>query len=367
MRVNASWDQTNRRQRQSNIELLRIVAMLIIIGSHFSVHGGLKYSTSFLSVNRLWIQFLNMGGNIGVNVFILISGYFLINSSALRIEKVLKLWLQIFTYSFGFYLLFLLSGQEHFSFRGLFDNAFPITTSSQYWFACNYFVLYLLSPFLNRLALGLEQKTYKHLLLLLFTIWCVIPTFLIYSWRGNNLTWFTFLYLLAGYIRIYSAGENWKCSTDFWIVFVTVVITFLTVICLDAVAIRIPAVNGYTTYFYGKDRILILVISVFLLLGFLKLDVGSNRIINLLASTTFGVYLIHENRYFRDLLWNTVTRKASIGDKDWLLPYSLAVIILVFSACSLLEYFRFYGLENRYMKAVKRLSQKIEDAVDSKV
>ena len=71
--------QTSRiTKRQSNIELLRIVAMLLIIAHHFSLHGGFVFSTASITVNRLWIQFIQIGGEIGINVFVLISGYFLI-------------------------------------------------------------------------------------------------------------------------------------------------------------------------------------------------------------------------------------------------------------------------------------------------
>lgn len=62
--------QNKNSVRQSNIELLRIIAMVMIVGHHFAVHGwegGFPYPS--ISVNRLWIQFIQMGGKIGVNVF----------------------------------------------------------------------------------------------------------------------------------------------------------------------------------------------------------------------------------------------------------------------------------------------------------
>ncbi len=82
--------------RQSNIELLRIIAMLIIIAHHFAVHSGFEFSNDAVTVNRLWIQFIQIGGKTGVNVFVLISGYFLITSKTLKTSKAIKLWLQIF-------------------------------------------------------------------------------------------------------------------------------------------------------------------------------------------------------------------------------------------------------------------------------
>lgn len=99
--------------RQSNIELLRIVAMLMIIAHHFVVHGGFEFSTDTITANRLWVQFIQMGGKIGVNIFVLISGYFLISTPTVKLEKVLKLWIQIFTYSFLIFIIFVICGGEY--------------------------------------------------------------------------------------------------------------------------------------------------------------------------------------------------------------------------------------------------------------
>ena len=93
------------KQRQSNIELLRIIAMLMIIAHHFSVHGGFQYSTDDLTINYLWINFIAIGGKIGVNIFVLISGYFLINAVGFNVNKLVKLWIQIFSYSILFYII----------------------------------------------------------------------------------------------------------------------------------------------------------------------------------------------------------------------------------------------------------------------
>ena len=71
-----------KKERNSNFELLRIIAMLMIVFHHFSVHGGFNYELTDISFNRLWLYFISMGGKIGVDIFVLISGYFLITNKA---------------------------------------------------------------------------------------------------------------------------------------------------------------------------------------------------------------------------------------------------------------------------------------------
>ena len=68
---------TSRTQRQSNIELLRIFAILIIIAHHLARHSGFSFPGNALTINRLWIQFIWVGGKLGVNIFVLISGWFM--------------------------------------------------------------------------------------------------------------------------------------------------------------------------------------------------------------------------------------------------------------------------------------------------
>lgn len=66
-------------KRNSSIELLRIIAMVMIMFHHFAYYSGFEYNLSSISTPYLWYNFIIMGGKIGVNIFVLISGYFLID------------------------------------------------------------------------------------------------------------------------------------------------------------------------------------------------------------------------------------------------------------------------------------------------
>ena len=66
--------------RYSNIELLRIVSMFMIISQHFGMYSGFDFSESDSFLNYAWVRFLQFGGKIGVNIFVLIAGYFLVTS-----------------------------------------------------------------------------------------------------------------------------------------------------------------------------------------------------------------------------------------------------------------------------------------------
>lgn len=101
--------KNNYKNRSSNFEILRIIAMIMIVAHHFSVHGGFEMYISSLQLNTIFLQFLQFGGKIGVNIFVLISGYFLINTDNIKVKKIIKLWISNFLlfkyYLFSFYII----------------------------------------------------------------------------------------------------------------------------------------------------------------------------------------------------------------------------------------------------------------------
>lgn len=162
-------------ERQSNIELLRIIIMLMIVGCHFATHGGFQFNSQMVTIPRLWWNFLELGGNFGVDVFVLISGYFLIGSNKLHIKpiKIIKLWGQIVFYSIALFVVSICLNRDSFSVRGIINGIFPITFD-QWWFASTYFVMYLIHPYLNRMLHSLSKKEYQKLLIMLLGIWSII-------------------------------------------------------------------------------------------------------------------------------------------------------------------------------------------------
>ena len=89
-----------KNQRNSNLELLRIIAMVFIVSHHFAVHGFGDCNFVISNPNNYLIYFLSIFGKIGVDIFVLISAYFMVNSRfTLRKLLVLGGGLLLFTRS----------------------------------------------------------------------------------------------------------------------------------------------------------------------------------------------------------------------------------------------------------------------------
>lgn len=345
--------------RQSNIELLRIFAMVMIVAHHIGVHSNFDLTSGMPAVNRLWIQFIQMGGKIGVNVFVLISGYFLITAKSLKLSKVAKLWLQLGTYSVVMYLLFVLLGEESFSVWDFLGRFFPITNAS-WWFARTYFILFILSPFLNTGLNAMGQKAHLRLLLVLTVLWSLIPTFLSDAMESNSLLWFIYLYALAGYIRLYVDIKGVKAKTWFIAAGAITAFTYLLAVVLDWFGVA-SVFDPYSfSYFFEMQKIHILLLSVTIFMAFLAKDMGRHPVINILSSATFGVYLLHDYGDMRAALWQRLFENESYAESWLLIPYTLLQLVVVFAVCAVIELLRIYLLEKRYMKHMDLLMEKIK-------
>ena len=360
--------------RNSSFELLRIIAMFSIVICHFATHGGFHFDSQELSASRFWWYFIEMGGNFGVNVFVLISGYFLIrtNSGLLDIKRILRFWGQVFFYSVVVYTVFGIAGVSEFSLKSFVQALLPII-HGRYWFASTYFVLFLLHPFLDIFLNKLDRKTYQKLLILLITIWCLIPTFTLSSFQSNNLLWFITLYCVAGYIRLY--GLNLKFSTKHYVLLWLglSILRYSSAVALIILGTKFSVFTENTLLFYETQSVLTFLNALFLFLAFKNINIGSHKWINIIASATFGVYLIHDNSIVRSFLWGTVFKNSDYQDSVLLIPYSIAAALLVFAVCTLIDLLRQVSVEKVFlmiinnktpniMKALKKVFNSLENS-----
>lgn len=148
--------------RESNIELLRIVCMMIV-GAHFVYYGGALSGTR--GANQVLSSFLAIGGKVGFDCFIVVSAWFLVNSS-FKIERFLKVWGQVLFYNVLFILpvmMKILSGGTDIGIRESFAAFFPIMGSS-HGYACVYLLWYLLLPIMQILQKHCTDKQLLYML-----------------------------------------------------------------------------------------------------------------------------------------------------------------------------------------------------------
>lgn len=144
--------------RNANIELLRIVSMVLIVLFHFSVHGTWPEGGPLASDTA--VEMLSFGGKLGVNCFVLITGYFMVHGH-LKVQSLLRVMLQTWFYSFAILAISAIAQPDLVTPERLREAVTPIT-SGEYWFITCYLALMVASPFLNVLYRNLSIARREH-------------------------------------------------------------------------------------------------------------------------------------------------------------------------------------------------------------
>ena len=346
--------QIQKPPRNSAIELLRILAMGMIVLSHICCHSGFDSTYSLLSVNRLFVQFGYLG-NLGVAVFLMISGYF---QSPFQTRTLSRLLAQVWFYSIGLFLVCRFGFGYGYSSDMLWQVFLP-TVYNEYWFFTAYMVLYLLSPFLNTMLRSLSRGQHRTMLAVMAFLWVMIPTLTKQHLYGAELAQFLLYYCLGAYLRRYpdnrfqKKGLRWAAAVGAF-----AVLYGLTVV-LGYCERFTPEAFGTSQRFYDRNGlpVLIAALGLFTLAAYGK--PFANSFVNAVGGCTFGVYLIHDNPVVRELLWKHWLHWGDYFTSGSFIPRLMGSVILVYAACTAIEWLR--------QKTVAKPMEKAIDAVLSRL
>lgn len=324
------------KERQSNIELLRIVSMWMILILHCFGQGRILANLVPGTISFIMVWSLEAICYISVNLFALISGYFLIHSR-FRPEKLISLWAQVFFWSAVISLLSLLLGWSHFSASFTMFTVFPIIMRP-WWYATCYFGLYILSPALRKGLLALSQRQHALLILAGAFLFC-LPYDSFNLLGGYSLLWLVYLFCVAAYIRRY--GLFSEVSS----------VRLLCIFCIAIVAMVLFRImvqtnspdSGFAGLLYQYNSWPCLMASLAVFVVALRIPIPHSRVINMFGSATFGVFLIHFHFAIRDSLWIYLGSQAVFTDASLgllsvhLIAFALLSTLIVYICCTLLE------------------------------
>ncbi len=304
--------------RESNIELFRIVLMLMIITHHYVVNSGIVFfdqidkigsiSKDFF-INTIIAQLTGWGGKAGINGFILITGYFMYNKD-IRIRKWLNLLFEVLFYDLlinGLFLLFgyLPAGKTEIIKDMLSLNILTGFSIGDDNFISFYLLLYLLIPFINQMIDGLSKRMHFRLLIILFAFFSGVTTlsFGIIN-TCSPLGCYITIYLLGAYCGKYGVKHDSLIFGLFGTVFSFILLVGY-ILLSDYLRIFFGLATGGGYYLVdGICKPLAVTIAFFLFICFKNIKICNCKLINRIASTTLGVLCIHANgATMRNFLW----------------------------------------------------------------
>ena len=275
------------KERDSNIELLRIIATLFILILHCNgwflrEWGGItswNTGNTMVAACRILIQNVTL---LGVDVFILISGFYGMRP---KLKSMVNLFTLLLFFYVGCYLWNCGIGNETFSAAGLFGNI--LAFSRRNWFINSYLFLMLLSPLINSFIDSVETKKIG-----IYTIlYCVITLYFGY-YRGNEYWYYNEAYSVTMMVGVYLVGRYLYKIIDKFneIKYRYLVFSFVGIIGLMSI-IRVLSSNEETWLHYGSPITMSAAVLLFML--FYRIPKFQSKSINLIASSCLAAFILH--------------------------------------------------------------------------
>ncbi len=363
----------NNKTRSSNIELLRIVAMLMIIAYHIILHCVNVQLVNVTSIEKLqngWfnqpiffkqlmaLEMMMPFGLVGNAIFILISGYFLIDREIDMLKISKKLLSQLL---FAATALVLASALfiRNYANTDVSENLFSYIRIQYFnkmsWFVGYYFIIMLVAfCFLNRFIATLDRKKY---LGFLFTILAISQL----SWSGSLLDDLAkglrtvvigvFLYSLGGYIKKYNPFEKVRG----YVIFLVIILINI----LIGISYHNIVMGKIQAYYYNQTvqsvpateftqsiprfdnySIVVVILGICIFELFRRINLPSLKILNGIAKATFMIYLIHDNG-FAYSLWETQDWITLLYEDFWGFMAKLGIWTLGVFVTGLVAYYLF--------------------------
>lgn len=360
-------------KKQTNFEMLRILSMLFIITLHILTHTEVLNNCENLTTKYYILWIINSIALTGINIYVLISGYFLIESK-FKISKVIKIWSEVLFYSVSIYIALNLFGIIEFNIKEAIRAFMPIL-SKQYWFATVYILMYILSPYMNKLLNNMSKKENKIFMILIVILCCIINVIANpltggqVKILGGNIITFLMLYIIAANIRKYDYKIDTRKGILLFIVTIACICLskFIPIYLYENV-IQNGLLKKIAILMYNYSSIGYVVASVLILLIFKNINIKNknvNKLILTFSGLTFGIYLIHDNNFIRLILWKNIFEDLKFQNLTTILFVVLIVVPIIFIVSASIEYLRVKLFEKlNFKRVIENLSNKIEKIIE---
>ncbi|AMB99865.1 hypothetical protein AWM75_07750 [Aerococcus urinaehominis] len=353
------------KERQTNFEAIRLVAMVMVVALHYfnGSLGGALSQTTVGSANYYLTYLGESLAIIGVNLFVLLTAYFMAGKTSIQLIKPLRVLALSLFYAITIYAVAVATGLYPHRADYLNQALMPHLYGEQ-WFVRCYLLLYLLVPFINRLLNGLRKSAYHKLL----TIWLLaFPVFSSFyeetfsRLNGYGILHFITIYLLGYYIRVHYPGQPQAKVNRWWWLAGYLACALATF----AEAMTHQYYDGGTGRAWSYDYIFNVAGAVCFFMFMQQVRWQSplvKKVINQLAGFAFAVYLIHNDAFIRQWLYQDLFQTPAFHQANPFLfvGHLILTVAGIYLLCSLIEWGRvkvFGHLSNQiFAKIAKKWS-----------
>lgn len=357
------------KKRDSNIELYRIITMFFIVAHHYVVNSGLTleggpvFSDPF-SWRSIFLVLFGAWGKIGINCFVLITGYFMVNSN-ITAKKFAKLLGEVLFYNVIISSIFWITGYEPLTIKSMIFSLIPITSVAQN-FTATYLIFFLTIPFLNILIRNMNEK--QHIRLLLVCSFTYILFGFVHRVTMNYVSWYMVLYLISSYIRLYPKKLFNSTKLTGGVSVLCIIISAVSVVFGAWTYVKFD--KNLIFYFVADSNTpLAVATGVSTFLFFKNIKLGYSKIINTISASTFGVLMIHANSdAMRKWLWQDLLDNVGMYSSKYMPLHAIGSVLAIFIICTLIDILRvnliekaFFRLWDKYFNKLKLKFEECEN------
>lgn len=299
--------------------------------------GGVEHASG---INLYVLYFLDSAFVCAVNLFILISGYFMCLNNERILFKPFKLIMQVILYKEAFYFFSIILGMNNFSVRKVVSNTIPAN-----YFVILYITIYFISPFLNILIEIINGKNvfdrFLAIIIVLFSLWpTIVDVFQEIAGKqllglstvgaygsqwGYSIVNFSVMYLIGTWIRKRKDSVDNKKSRHFLAIIISIGVLVIWACINDKIGYGVER----SAWEYCNPVVIFIAVEYFLLFKQIRIENGKMiKIINSLAKGAFSVYLLHFH-----FLSHIGIEKFIAGNLLIMMFHIIASVIVIYFAC----------------------------------
>lgn len=330
------------KRRDSGIELLKIVGIILIVISHVvqTLHSNNDYiiikdyildiSTATINIQQLILTILRYSGALGNNIFFICSAWFLLDNDKVDKKKMLHMLMNVWVISITILIVVYIIRDGNLQIKLIIKQLLPTTFQNNWYITC-YLLFYPLHPFLNRLIKSLEQKTLlKITLTLLFLYVCVNYVYFGSFFYSQIILWIT-LYFAIAYMKYYLVDLSNSVKFNI-LMFVVGFVGNIGVVCLtNFLGLHFEVFSNQLLRWNTSCSPFLLLIAISML-NLARSIRFKNNIVNYISSLSLHIYIIHENlllrTFYRPQMWNYVYNQFGYEN---ILIWTFVLVVIVFS------------------------------------
>lgn len=367
--------ETKKKQRESGIEFLKIIGILLVVLSHvtqtlYEPLPGMDASDCLMNlgasttdIRQIILTAFSYAGVLGNSIFFSCTAWFLLESRKSSKEKILQFLSDAWIISVAVLAAFLIFGNRGELTGGQILRCILPTTFANNWYLTCYLLFYLLHPWLNAIIEKMDNRKLLRSMLLLSGLYIlmnfVFGAFFEPVFFTSTLILWIAVYFIIAYMKNYLPETSSNVGKQIVLFLIGFIGNFILILLTDFTGLKFSFLKD-SLRMWAMNCNPFLILAAISAMNLARTIKFKNSLINRIASLSLLIYIIHENlllrMYVRPRIFLWIIDKFGYND---ILLWVILLAILIFSVSAIAAFLYQVTIENFLKKLIKRSYPKL--------